>query len=57
MLGIILLIILTLILFLRGFPVPDDVLRGPNHNSSPVAWWFFQDGKLQICCYAPGGGF
>ena len=38
-------------------PVPPDVvLKGPNINGAPVAWWYFQDGKVQIRCYAPGGG-
>jgi hypothetical protein len=36
-------------------PVPADVLiKDPNRNGAPVAWWCFQDGKLQIRCYAPG---
>jgi hypothetical protein len=29
---------------------------GANRNGAPVAWWYFQGGKLQIRCYAPGGG-
>jgi hypothetical protein len=38
-------------------PVPAEVvIKDPNRNGAPVAWWFFQDGKLQIRCYAPGGG-
>jgi hypothetical protein len=37
--------------------VPSDVvIHDPNRNGAPVVWWFFQDGKLQIRCYAPGGG-
>ena len=35
---------------------PEVVLKGPNINGAPVAWWYFQDGKVQIRCYAPGGG-
>ena len=38
-------------------PVPADVvIKDPNRNGAPVAWWYFQGGKLQIRCYAPGGG-
>jgi hypothetical protein len=38
-------------------PVPADVvIKDPNRNGAPVAWWYIQDGKLQIRCYAPGGG-
>jgi hypothetical protein len=38
-------------------PVPTDVvIKDPNRNGAPVAWWYIQDGKLQIRCYAPGGG-
>jgi len=38
-------------------PVPSEVvIRGPNRNGAPVAWWYFQNGKVQIRCYAPGGG-
>ena len=38
-------------------PVPADVvIKDPNRNGPPVAWWYYQDGKLQIRCYAPGGG-
>jgi hypothetical protein len=38
-------------------PVPwDVVIKNPNRNGAPVVWWYFQDGKLQIRCYAPGGG-
>ena len=38
-------------------PVPADVvIKGPNRNSAPVAWWYFVEGKLHIHCYAPGGG-
>ena len=37
--------------------VPDEVvIRDRNPNGAPVAWWYFQDGKVQIRCYAPGGG-
>jgi hypothetical protein len=38
-------------------PVPADVvIKDPNRNGAPVAWWYLQDGKVQIRCYAPGGG-
>jgi hypothetical protein len=38
-------------------PVPDEVvIRDPNRNGAPVAWWYFEKGILQIRCYAPGGG-
>src|ERR1700730_7397128 len=38
-------------------PVPPDVvIKDPNRNGAPVAWWYCQDGKVQIRCYAPGGG-
>ena len=37
--------------------VPQDVvIKDPNRNGAPVAWWYFQNGKVQIRCYAPGGG-
>ena len=37
--------------------VPSDVvIKAPNHNGAPVAWYYYQNGKVQICCYAPGGG-
>jgi hypothetical protein len=37
--------------------VPADVvIKDPNRNGAPVAWWYFQEGKLQIRCYAPGVG-
>ena len=37
--------------------VPSDVIsKDPNRNGAPVAWWYFQEGKVQIRCYAPGGG-
>ena len=35
---------------------PEVVITGPNINGAPVAWWYFQDGKVQIRCYAPGAG-
>ena len=38
-------------------PVPSDVvIHDPNRNGAPVVWWFYQDGRVQIRCYAPGGG-
>jgi hypothetical protein len=38
-------------------PVPADVvIKGPNPNGTPVAWWYFLEGEVQIRCYAPGGG-
>jgi hypothetical protein len=38
-------------------PVPTEVvIKDPNRNGAPVAWWHFHDGKLEIRCYAPGGG-
>jgi hypothetical protein len=38
-------------------PVPADVvIKDPNRNGAPVAWWYVRDGKVQIRCYAPGGG-
>jgi hypothetical protein len=41
----------------KWIPVPDQVvIRDPNRNGAPVAWWFFESGILQIRCYAPGGG-
>ena len=45
--------------FTKGewIPVPAEVIiKGPNRNGTPVAWWYFEDGKLHIRCYAPGGG-
>jgi hypothetical protein len=37
-------------------PVPADVvIKGPNPNGTPVAWWYFLEGEVQIRCYAPGG--
>jgi hypothetical protein len=35
---------------------PDVVIKDPNRNGGPVAWWYFLDGEVQIRCYAPGGG-
>lgn len=41
----------------KWIPVPDHVvIRDPNRNGAPVAWWFLESGILQIRCYAPGGG-
>ena len=38
-------------------PVPADVvIKGPNRNGAPVAWWYFFEGEVQIQCYAPGEG-
>jgi hypothetical protein len=38
-------------------PVPSDVvIKDPNRNGAPVAWWYYRNGELQIRCYAPGGG-
>jgi len=38
-------------------PVPADVvIKDPNRNGAPVAWWYLKDGKVEIRCYAPGGG-
>jgi hypothetical protein len=38
-------------------PVPDEVvIRSPNPNGAPVAWWFYESGNLKIRCYVPGGG-
>ena len=31
------------------------VIKDPNRNGAPVAWWFFESGRLQIRCYAPRG--
>ena len=42
-----------------GTYAEEDIRNGvydPNRNGAPVAWWYFQEGKLQIRCYAPGGG-
>jgi len=40
----------------RWIPVPDDVvIRNSNRNGAPVAWWFHDNGTIQIRCYAPGG--
>jgi hypothetical protein len=37
--------------------VPANVvIKDSNRNGAPVAWWYFEAGKLQIRCYAPGGG-
>ncbi len=36
---------------------PDVVIKDPNRNGEPVAWYAEDEmGKLQIRCYAPGGG-
>ena len=45
--------------FTKGewIPVPADVvIKDPNRNGAPVAWWYLKDGKVEIRCYAPGGG-
>jgi hypothetical protein len=39
-----------------SLPVTTKQQWLPNRNGAPVAWWYFQEGKLQIRCYAPGGG-
>jgi hypothetical protein len=37
--------------------IPDEVvIRSPNPNGAPIAWWFYEGGNLKIRCYAPGGG-
>lgn len=42
--------------------VDDDVvIHDPNRHGAPVVWWAWQSGfgadaKVQIRCYAPGGG-
>jgi hypothetical protein len=41
----------------KWIPVPDEVvIQDPNRNGAPVAWWYLENGILQIRCYAPGGG-
>ena len=40
-------------------PVPPDRVINPNINGSPVVWYYWDTGpsnKVQIRCYAPGGG-
>lgn len=38
-------------------PVPSDVvIRDPNRNGAPVAWWYVENGAIKIRCYAPGAG-
>jgi hypothetical protein len=34
----------------------DVVIKDPNRNGAPVAWWYYENGELKIRCYAPGGG-
>jgi len=41
----------------QWIPVPPDVvIKDPNRNGAPVAWWYYERGELKIRCYAPGGG-
>jgi hypothetical protein len=41
----------------KWIPVPSDVvIKDPNRNGAPVAWWYYENGELKIRCYAPGGG-
>ena len=41
----------------KWIPVPPEVvIKDPNHNGAPVAWWYYENGELKIRCYAPGGG-
>ncbi len=45
------------ILHFPWMPVPHDVvLQGPNPRGHPVVWWFTENGKPTIRCYAPGAG-
>lgn len=37
--------------------VPDEVvIHEPNRHGAPVVWWFYNNGKPAIRCYAPGSG-
>lgn len=37
--------------------VPEEaVIHDPNRNGAPAVWYSFQDGSVEIRCYAPGGG-
>ena len=37
--------------------VPKDVvIHQSNINGSPVVWWYYLNGVLQIRCYVPGPG-
>ena len=36
-------------------PVPPNALLDtPNHNGLAVVWYYYNDGKLTIRCFAPG---
>lgn len=41
--------------FSEWTPVPDEVvIKAPNLNGVPVLWWFTQNSRPSIRCYAPG---